>query len=188
MATSGPENAMAASPSFTFPREYNFPPFFTRQTNLTTHHAQLAKWSALVLAYARHHRLFRLALSSAAESDLFCNRRLDRRLSPTDIRDLLDFMRRDGRAESVPGAGPDVVYLYWRRPAEWAALIEAFVEDTAQKGSVLTIYELTHSDGTRGTELHGMDPDILTMALNVLVKKGKAQIFGQDDSQGVKFF
>lgn len=37
-------------------------------------------------------------------------------------------------------------------------------------------------------EFHGLDHELLQKALNVLVKRGKAQIFGQEDSQGVKFF
>lgn len=144
--------ASSPAPPFPFPREYHFPAFFTRQTNLTTHHAQLIKWSALVLAYARHHRLFRLHLSAAADSDLFRNRRIDRRLGPADIRELLDFMRKDGRAEYVAKDSPgDVVFIYWRKPEEWAAVVEGYVEETGQKGSVLTVYELTEGEGTRGT-------------------------------------
>lgn len=169
----------ATTEGFPFPREYFFPAFFTRQPNLTIHHAQLTKWSSLVLAYARHHRIFRLALSAAADSDLFYNRQLDRRLAPPDIREVVDFMRKDGRAEylqpgdagagggssssngdassiaastAAAGAGAgDVVLIYWRKPQEWAALIEAYVDETAQKGSVLTVYELTEGENTRGT-------------------------------------
>lgn len=174
----------APSEPFPFPREYFFPAFFTRQPNLTIHHAQLTKWSSLVLAYARHRRIFRLALSAAADSDLFFNRALDRRLAPPDIREVVDFMRKDGRAEylqpgdvgassssssggnsngdassssstaasAAAGAGAgDVVLIYWRKPQEWAALIEAYVDETAQKGSVLTVYELTEGENTRGT-------------------------------------
>ena len=37
-------------------------------------------------------------------------------------------------------------------------------------------------------EFHGLDQELLLKALNVLVKRGKAQVFGQEDSQGVKFF
>ncbi|CAM1501944.1 Fc.00g039280.m01.CDS01 [Cosmosporella sp. VM-42] len=178
-----------SSDTFTFPREYHFPPFFTRQPNHNTHHAQRTKWSSLILAYARHNRLFKLSLSSAADSDLFYNRKLDRRLHLDDVRDVVDFMRKDGRAEYVGGAKEgDVVWLYWRKPEEWAGLVEKYVEDTGQKGSVLTVYELVEGDGTRGTEIHGMDSEVLLKALNVLVKRGKAQIFGQDDSLGVKFF
>ncbi|CAI6098011.1 unnamed protein product [Clonostachys chloroleuca] len=184
--------AGADASSFRFPREYSFPAFFTRQTNLTTHHAQLSKWSALVLAYARHHRIFRLGLSAAADSDLFYNRRLDRRLGMPDIRELLDFMKKDGRIEYASGGGGgsegEVVFVYWRKPEEWARKIEKYVEETGQKGSVLTVYELGEGEGTRGTEIHGIDNEVLLKALNVLVRKGRAQIFGQDDSQGVKFF
>jgi ESCRT-II complex subunit VPS25 len=37
-------------------------------------------------------------------------------------------------------------------------------------------------------EFHGMDAEMLQKALNVLVKRGKAQVFGSEDQQGVKFF
>ncbi|EEY21936.1 vacuolar protein-sorting-associated protein, partial [Verticillium alfalfae VaMs.102] len=156
-------------PPFVFPREYSFPPFFTRQTNLTTHHAQLEKWSALILAYTQHHRIFKLTPPSAASSsaaaadpsllpaaatantthhntdDLFHNKTLNRRLAPADAREVLDAMRRDGRAATVARDG-DAVWVYWRTPEEWAALVEAWVDDTAQKGVVVTLYELTEGD------------------------------------------
>ncbi|KAI8721889.1 hypothetical protein NCS52_00331500 [Fusarium sp. LHS14.1] len=181
--------AATTDDSFVFPREYHFPAFFTRQTNLTTLHAQRTKWSDLILSYARHNRIFRLSLSEAADSDLFVNRKLDRRLQFDDIRDVVVFMHKDGRVEYVGGGTTgDVVLVYWRKPDEWAELIENYVDETGQKGSVLTIYELVEGDGTKGTDIHGMDQDVLIKALNVLVKRGKAQIFGQDDSLGVKFF
>ncbi|KAI1482166.1 ESCRT-II complex, vps25 subunit [Daldinia eschscholtzii] len=196
---------------FDFPREYHFPPFFTRQTNLTTHHAQLEKWSSLILSYARHHRIFRLSLSyeGTPYEDLFRNRKLNRALRLSDAREIFEFMRKEGRAEPVAagngssgnaggggggggdgggGGGGDVYWVYWRTPEEWAGLIEAWVDETAQKGAVLTLYELTDGEGTRGTEFYGLDPDLLQKALQVLVKRGKAQIFGQEDQQGVKFF
>lgn len=44
------------------------------------------------------------------------------------------------------------------------------------------------NNGAKKTELHGIDGEILRKALNILVKRGKAQIFGQEDSLGVKFF
>ncbi|PHH54498.1 Vacuolar protein-sorting-associated protein 25 [Ceratocystis fimbriata CBS 114723] len=218
---------------FQFPREYSFPPFFTRQTNLTTHHAQLTKWSALVLAYCQHHRIYKLSISPSSGAgagasanapgnastlplgssplaapstavsppDLFANPRINRRLATADIREVIDFMRRDGRAEYVyssggrdggvsaggTAAGGDVVWVYWRTPEEWAGLLERWIEETGQKGTVLTLYELAEGEKTLDTEFHGLDNDLLLKALNVLVKRGKAQIFGQDSS-GVKFF
>lgn len=37
-------------------------------------------------------------------------------------------------------------------------------------------------------EFHGLDPDIMLRSLNVLVKQGKAQVFGNEGQEGVKFF
>ncbi|KAK4105155.1 ESCRT-II complex, vps25 subunit [Parathielavia hyrcaniae] len=223
-------SSSSPSTAFSFPPEYSFPPFFTRQTNLTTHHAQLTKWSSLVLSYCRHHRIFKLSLSgnpitttnptttstSSSERDtteLFFNRTINRRLSLPDIREVIDFLRRDNRAEYVTttttststaaggadggtaggaaaggGGGGDIVWIYWRTPEEWAALVESWVDGTGQRGSVLTVYELVEGDGTVGAEFHGLDQELLLKALNVLVKRGKAQVFGQEDSLGVKFF
>lgn len=151
--------------SFDFPREYHFPAFFTRQTNLTTHHAQLTKWASLVLSYAKHHRLFRLTLSSAADSELFHNRTINRRLQAPDIRELFGFMVKEKQAEFVAGEQPSssgvaqgelggVVLLYWRTVDEWAGIVEHYVDSTAQKGSVLTLYEITDGDATLGTGRH----------------------------------
>jgi ESCRT-II complex subunit VPS25 len=39
-----------------------------------------------------------------------------------------------------------------------------------------------------GAEFHGMDQELMQKSLQVLVKRGKAQIFGDADSLGVKFF
>ncbi|KAH8170389.1 ESCRT-II complex subunit domain-containing protein [Sarocladium implicatum] len=189
---------MATTP-FTFPPEHNFPPFFTPQPNTTTHHAQLLKWSSLLLAYTRHHRIFRLSLVDL-DTPLFHNKSIDRRLSQKDVKELALFMQKDGKVEFVRGGGGggggggqaksegDVVFVYWRTLEEWAQVVEGWVDETGQKGGVLTVYELTQGDATRGTELHGLDTEILLKALNILVKRGKAQIFGEAESQGVKFF
>lgn len=135
--------------------------------------------------------------------DLFKNRTIDRTMPAGEVREVFEDLRRQGRIE-VLGASPSAAtqslststspsdpfscYVFWKTPEEWAAAIEAFVDETAQRGSVLTLYELTAGDGTRGSELHGLDPVVLQRALATLVKRGKAQVFGQEESLGVKFF
>ena len=37
-------------------------------------------------------------------------------------------------------------------------------------------------------DFHGMDLELLQKTLQILVKRGKAQIFGTSGEQGVKFF
>lgn len=176
--------------TFTFPPTYSFPPFFTPQPNALTRSSQLAKWSTLIQAYCQYHRQFKLTLSSALESSLFYNANIQRRLSQADARDILDWMTTpagDSRAEWI-GNDKSVCWIWWKKPEEWATLLEAWVDETGQKGTVLTLYELTEGDATKGQEFHGMETEVLQKSLNVLVKRGKAQVFGGEDQQGVKFF
>ncbi|KAK7528781.1 putative vacuolar protein-sorting-associated protein [Phyllosticta citriasiana] len=185
------------SPSFSYPPHYSFPPFFTLQPVLSTRTSQLASWSAFIQSYCRHQRRFALSLVDALESDLFWNRRIGKRLSAQDARAVISYMASaEGgyRAEWVDGAADGSgnasgrVWIYWRRPEEWAGVLEGWVDATGQKNTVLTLYELTESDATASQEFHGMDASLLQKSLQVLVKRGKAQIFGSDDSLGVKFF
>jgi len=194
---------MGAAP-FAFPPHYTFPPFFTLQPNLTTRASQLQSWSSLIQTYCRHSSLFTLSLIDAVQTPLFKNERLNKRLSLRDAKAVLDWMSSDdggkraeplgesGRGKGAPAGGEGGTYwIYWRRPEEWAEAVEAWVDETGQKGSVLTLFELVESDATTGQEFHGMPMDLLQKSLQLLAKRGKAQIFagtGGEDSMGVKFF
>lgn len=46
----------------------------------------------------------------------------------------------------------------------------------------------TFADDVINVEFHGMDYELLQKSLQVLVKRGKAQIFGSEDQLGVKLF
>ncbi|KAL1973453.1 hypothetical protein VTN31DRAFT_6088 [Thermomyces dupontii] len=183
---------------FQFPEIYNFPPFYTLQPNTATQQAQLKHWSSLILSWCRHHRIFRLNLAEALETPLFHNARLKKRLGMAEARRVIDWMSRPGddekeagggrRAEWVSPAEKTVAWIWWRRPEEWADSLMEWIEETAQKNTVLTVYELVHGDATIGQEFHGMDQEAFLKALQVLVKRGKAQVFGNEDEKGVKFF
>lgn len=179
---------------FSLPTYASFPPFYTLQPNLTTRARQLELWSALIISYCQYHRLFRLSLSSPPPG-LFSNTAIRRSLKPSDIRAVLEHM-------SVPANGPSIewipptsrgetshtCYVYWKTPVEWADLIYSWVEETGQKSAVLTIYELREGESSQGRPWKDIDEALLRKVLGVLVKRGKAQIFGQEESAGVKFF
>ncbi|KAF2472288.1 ESCRT-II complex, vps25 subunit [Lindgomyces ingoldianus] len=196
-------------PAFIFPPHYSFPPFFTLQPVLSTRTSQLASWSTLIQSYCRHHRLFTLSLIDALSTPLFTNSRIDRKLSLRDAWAIVSWMASaegGNRAEWISsttsttskkanagvGEGEDggggKCYVYWRRPEEWAAVLEEWVERTGQRGTVLTLYEISDSDATRREEFYGIEAGLLARSLGVCVKRGKAQIFGAEGSEGVKFF
>jgi ESCRT-II complex subunit VPS25 len=104
----------------------------------------------------------------------------------------------DGRAEWIPSApgkklsteddGSARFYVFWRKPEEWASDIEAWVDATAQRGVVLTLYELGEGDATRGEAWHGMEAELLARVLGISGRRGRAQVFGKEGGEGVKFF
>ena len=110
-----------------------------------------------MLSYARHHRLFKLSLSDALTWDLFHEPHIGRRLTLNDAREVMEFMRtKEGaRTEWVDGKSgkgkADLCWVWWRRPEEWAEMLEKWVDDTAQRGGVLTLYEICEGEGSRGT-------------------------------------
>jgi len=121
--------------TFAFPTFYSFPPFFTRQPNTSTHHAQLQKWSSLIQSYCRYHRLFKLSLTDSLDSDLFYNKKIGKRLAREDAREVVEFMRREGRAEWIGESGSKgkgvgeggEFWVWWRNVEEWALLIAEWV-------------------------------------------------------------
>ncbi|KAI1004061.1 hypothetical protein K3495_g4152 [Podosphaera aphanis] len=185
---------MTSKEAFQFPASYHFPPFFTPQPNASTRHAQLQKWSTLILAYTRHHKIFKLSLSDALNTELFYNKSLGKRLSFEDAKQVVEFMLKEGRAEWIKGSGKGgdgaggVFWVWWKNVEEWAEEIIDWVTETGQNNMVLTLYELTEGETTLSKEFHGLHPEILQRALAILAKRGKAQVFGHDDQRGVKFF
>jgi ESCRT-II complex subunit VPS25 len=158
--SSGPPRTTTAS-GFTFPEIYDWPVFFTLQPNAQTRQAQMRRWANLISDWCRYHRTFRLALTEAADSPLFHNARLRKRVGVQDARTIVDWMaasQEDGgggrRAEWVPagsgagagaGAGGSgklgektIAWIWWKRPEEWAKLIADWV---------CLIQHLSRSDG-----------------------------------------
>lgn len=196
--------------AFEFPRIHNFPPFYTQQPNEQTWAAQRTQWISLVLAYCAHHRVWVLnnrglalsrgdvemldeeqATEDANGSDmepLFENKGIDRRLDVGVVSLILNEMVSNGDAAFVNKKDTSQIFVYWHRPDDWAAKILEWVEATGQSGVVLTLYELAHGDLSLKQEFHGIHPQVLETALQVLVKRGRAQLLKDEDGKiaGVK--
>lgn len=175
---------------FQFPAAHGNPAFYTIQPTASSRQSQLEKWSRLIQRYCRHYKIFELSIVDYQDKDLFKNERLKKTLFPENIKKVLDFMvSQDGqqRAEWVTQDKASA-WIYWRRPEEWANSIAAWVDETGQKGSVLTLYEIVEGEASETQEFHGMDMVVLKKGLAILAKQGKAQVFGANDQQGVKFF
>ena len=182
------------------PWQYDFPPFFTLQLNDKTRLKQLEAWCDLVLLYCKINRIFILDLIETQTSDLFYNKKIDRKLSLEVIQLIVDELVRTGKAEwiSVEAAvskkkqeqqQPTRAIILWHTVDEWAKLIYDYVCNQSLQNTVCTYYELTEADECRREEFYKLNVEILRKALRNLQKQNRAEIFQLDDmSEGVKFF
>lgn len=174
--------------TFQFPPHYSFPPFFTLQPVATTRSSQLQSWSTFIQSYCRFHRIFSLSLVDALSTPLFHNTTLSRQLSLRDAKAILTWMASpEGgqRAEFISSGGKKKVdeseggrvWIYWRRPEEWAQQLEEWVDRTGQKGVVLTLYEIVEGEASAREEFAGMDMELLRMSLGGLCQEGEGADF-----------
>ncbi|KAG0174525.1 hypothetical protein DFQ28_005818 [Apophysomyces sp. BC1034] len=114
------------------------------------------------------------------------------RLSFATLQEIIDEMVKQGTAEWEGGPkGPKAqAWIYWRKPDDWANMIWTWVNQRGMNNDIVTVYEIAHGDLAEGEEFYEMDKGVLTKALNILVKRGVAQLFkgSSDDDMGVKFF
>ncbi len=185
---------------FLFPWQYSFPAFFSLQPIAMSRSAQLTTWSELILDYCRHYRIFFLSVVDALNTQLFNNEKMRRKLTLRDANAVLswmataeggnraEFFSTNAKKKAEEGVEGGNVWIYWRRPEEWAIELEEWVDRTGQKGTVLTLYEIAQGDASQREEFYNMDMDLLQKSLAICVKRGKAQVFGSEGSEGVKFF
>lgn len=173
--------------TFTWPWEYQFPPFFTIQPNLETRKAQLESWRSLILDFCQHHGIHQLHIRDWLNKPPFCNETIDRRLSLESIKIIVNSLVEKKFAEWVRGKDQETCIIYSRPPDGWAQIIYDYVKENSLHNTILTFYELLEGDSTKGREFHQLDEVVFLKALKILEKSGKAAIIEMDGIKGVKF-
>ncbi|KAE9418594.1 hypothetical protein Angca_008034, partial [Angiostrongylus cantonensis] len=127
--------------TFKWPWQYDFPPFFTLQQTLVTREKQLETWASLVIDYTQHNKIYTLDVAEVANSELFYNQKLNRRLSPEGIRAVFEYLEQKKHIEWLD-IGKTRCHIYWRRPDEWAALIYTWAvsNELIEEGDTVIIY------------------------------------------------
>ncbi|EME32172.1 Vacuolar protein-sorting-associated protein 25 [Galdieria sulphuraria] len=173
---------------FRYPPFYSYPPSFTLQPVKATREKQLKLWCDLVLSYCKHYKIFKLSVTDSANSSLFANTAIDRKLSLAAVEEVFSRLVSMGYGEWL-NKEANVCLIYWRRPYEWAEIIYDWVERSGKRKSILTFYEIRFSEDTAEFEFHGIDPELLLRSLQVLESQGKCAVFEgkTNDDLGVKF-
>jgi len=78
--------------------------------------------------------------------------------------------------------------ILWKRVEEWAEELINWARASGYESDVLTMDEIVTGGVAKGTELHGMDKDVLRMAVKELEKRGQARLFkSSTGDEGIKF-
>ncbi|CAE1331094.1 VPS25 [Acanthosepion pharaonis] len=172
---------------FEWPWQYNFPPFFTIQPNIDTRKKQLEAWCFLIHDYCKHHKLYSLDVTEIQSSDLFYNKKINRKLSSDSLLTVLDELKKKGHLEWADKSKRQFT-IVWRTQEEWGKLIYKYVVYNGLTDTVCTLYELTEGEDTVDREFHGLERPLLVKALKTLENEGKAELINIDGNEGVKFF
>ncbi|KAG6910915.1 hypothetical protein DXG01_006598 [Tephrocybe rancida] len=197
--------------SFLLPSIHSAPPFFTlvsQQPNPSTDAIAVEQWSQLLLAYARHRRLFFLRVEDAETADnhwveALRNERINRmsrssfaaeltggsasgKVLPPYLSHILSAMVAKDLAAYEPQKQTRSVLLYWRSPDAWAETLHSWATETGQLNTIMTFYDIT--DPPIRSELTDMPIPLLRKAIGILGKTGRAQIIGVADGEGVRIF
>ncbi|CAK9785673.1 ESCRT-II complex, vps25 subunit [Cutaneotrichosporon oleaginosum] len=183
-----PLRSSATKSGYVLPAIWSFPPFFTLQPNPSTQAHQLTLWSEIILGWAKHDRVFSVNADSPEPGEVFTNGKIQRRLLPPALRQVLAHMAEQGTA-APESKGASTYLLYWRKPEEWGQVIHDWASDSGQTGTIMTFYEITDGDASYTAEFAGLPAQLLRRSLETLVKKGKAQLIrsGDGEGDGVRF-
>ncbi|KAF5386940.1 hypothetical protein D9615_001718 [Tricholomella constricta] len=173
------------------------PTFYTlgaaifHQPNPGTQAIAIKQWTHLLLAYARHRRLFILRIEDSETTgnewdEVLRNERVNRKLLPPYLSHILSFMVTTDVAAYEPSKQTRSVLLYWRSPDEWAEILHSWATTTGQLNTILTFYDIT--DPPIESELTGIPISLLRKAITILSKTNRAQMIGVADGEGVRIF
>ena len=90
-----------ANDDFSWPWQYNFPPFFTLQPNNETRRKQMDAWCQLVLGYFQSKKQTSVDISSlmTPQCELFNNSKINRRANPQLVQAIFDELHKRGNLE-----------------------------------------------------------------------------------------
>ncbi|KAF7639259.1 hypothetical protein Mgra_00001222 [Meloidogyne graminicola] len=162
--------------TFQWPWQYDFPPFLRLQPNLQTRDKQLKSWSRLVLDYCQFNKIYSVNFEEISNSELFNNRRLNRRLDDFGIRAVFEYLENLKHIEWCDKQKTRC-NIYWKRPEEWGIQIYEWANSIGLLNSVVTIFELIQGEDVIQEAFYGLDKDILLKGLSHLEKQGKRKDF-----------
>jgi len=94
------------------------------------------------------------------------------------------FASTSGKKTLSKGDVKEEIVVWWHSAEEWASVLLKWVEETGQRNTILTFYELLEGDATMDCEWRGMGEEVLGRVVRVLVRRGRAGLLGEGVGEG----
>ena len=153
----------------------DFPPFYTIQPVAETQEKQLELWRDIILKS--------ISDSSSSVIDLatypaFSNSKINRSLDTEGRQTVGEYLVKSGYAEWEDPSTKTRLRAFTRTPDAWAAIIYEWANTTARVGGdICSFQELQEDEDVEGTELQGINEQLLLKAIKVLENQGRAAIY-----------
>uniref|UniRef100_A0A914CWY6 Vacuolar protein-sorting-associated protein 25 n=1 Tax=Acrobeloides nanus TaxID=290746 RepID=A0A914CWY6_9BILA len=172
---------------FQWPWQYDFPPFFTIQPNLSSREKQLEAWARLIIDYCQFHNIHSLDLNEVAKSEIFNNTRINRSLNEAGIRTVFDYLEEKEHIEWTDKTKKRC-RIYWRRPEEWGELLYEWASSNGLLNTVITLTDIIEGEDTANESFAGLEKPILIRAIESLQSQRRAVLVElNNEIGGVKF-
>jgi ESCRT-II complex subunit VPS25 len=175
-----------------FKELFDYPPFWTLQTNPASLSQQLQLWSIVIREQMRIINKTEITISAVLGHPPFANPAINRSLSQTALTTILDHMVGTKHAEYLDDVKARV-RVYWRSLDDWGNIMWKCMDDIGALNQVRTVREL-HSDSEfNDRPFHGLPPELVLRILQSLEERGKAKVIKPKnpaapvDEYGVKF-
>lgn len=192
-------------PPFEFPKIYSFPPLYTEQPNTTIQSQQLDSWTSIILQFCQYYKITTLTLDLIPKHsqydqilinelpNLFNNKSINRLVNSEFQKKIINHLLHLNKAVFINPKKPQFgIFILWKSLVEWGNELYNYIDELGQKGTVLTIYELTNNDeGVTSIPdgLINLDESFLIRIIkDYLIKQGKAQLIVDENNEigGVK--
>eukprot|EP00470_Lotharella_oceanica_P011264 CAMPEP_0170181404 /NCGR_PEP_ID=MMETSP0040_2-20121228/25077_1 /TAXON_ID=641309 /ORGANISM="Lotharella oceanica, Strain CCMP622" /LENGTH=183 /DNA_ID=CAMNT_0010426447 /DNA_START=19 /DNA_END=570 /DNA_ORIENTATION=- len=173
--------------TFSFPKFYDFPPFFTIQPVQKTRHKQLSIWVEFLRNYQKHTRSTSVEIVKAAADGgaPFGNPKIKRKLTADGIKTVLNEFCHQGYGVWADESH-SICRTSWKKFEEWGTILYNWAKDNGQLGRICTLNEIRTENSSE--EFHMMEPELLHAALKRMEKGGLAELYPGDtlDELGIK--
>jgi ESCRT-II complex subunit VPS25 len=165
----------------------DFPPFYTIQPVEVTRKKQLELWRQLILKQLGGNQLMIIDLESF---ELFSNPNIRRALNLDGRRVICESLIEMGMGEWEDARVQSRFRVFSRSPQAWAKVVLEWARMNGKLGQeISTFYEIHSGEDSEGTELEGLNPDVLLKSIKFLEKEGRVFLYpgANLDEMGIKF-